>query len=103
MKFVALRELKIHPSKVLDRLRRHDVVVTRHGKPAAALVPLDEDTLDEFIIAHHPTLLPEVEAARAEYETTGGIGHDALTARVVGGVGRGGKARPKRRKGRRRG
>ena len=45
MKFIALRELKIHPSKVLDRLRKHDVVVTRNGKPAAALVPLDEEAL----------------------------------------------------------
>ena len=106
MKFVALREFKIHPSKVLDRLRRHDVVVTRHGKPAAALVPLDEDTLDEFVIAHHPTLLPEVEAARAEYEKTGGVGHDEMTALVEGREGKKGgkgKARPKRRKGRGRG
>ncbi|MHC5057403.1 MAG: type II toxin-antitoxin system Phd/YefM family antitoxin [Planctomycetota bacterium] len=100
MKFVALRELKIHPSKVLDRLRRHDVVVTRNGKPAAALVPLDEDTLDEFIIAHHPTLLPEVEAARAEFEKKGGVSHDEMKALVEG---KKGKARPKRRKGRRRG
>jgi prevent-host-death family protein len=109
MKFVALRELKIHPSKVLARLRRHDVVVTRNGKPAAALVPLDEETLDEFIIAHHATLLPEVEAARAEYEKKGGIGHDEMKALIEGKEGkegkegRKGKARPKRRKGRRRG
>ena len=109
MKFVALRELKINPSKVLDRLKRQDVVVTRHGKPAAALVALDEETLDEFVIAHHPTLLAEVEAARSEYERKGGIGHDEMKALVEGKKGRegkagaGAKARPKRRKGRRRG
>jgi len=97
MKFVALRELKINPSGVLDRLGKDDVVVTRNGRPAAALIPLDEDTLDEFVIAHHPTLLPEVEAARAEYEEKGGIGHDEMKALVERG------ARPKRHRGRGRG
>ena len=103
MKFVALRELKINPSKVLDRLSKHDLVVTRNGKPAAALVPLDEDTLDDFVIAHHPTLLSEVEAARAEYGKKGGIGHEEMKALVEGRGGRRGKARPRRHKGRRRG
>jgi len=97
MKFVAMRELKIRPSKVLDSLRNGDLVVTRNGKPAAALVGLDEDTLDEFVIAHHPTLLPEVKAALTEYEKKGGVGHDEMMSLVEG------KARPKRRKGRRRG
>ena len=82
MKFIAMRELKINPSRVLDRLAREDLVVTRRGKPAAALVRLDEDVLDDFIIAHHPTLLSEVEAARAEYEKRGGIGHDEMKALV---------------------
>jgi prevent-host-death family protein len=82
MRFVALRELKIHPSKVLDRLAEEDVVVTRNGKPAAALVYLDEDLLDEFVLAHHPRLLKEVEAARAEYEKKGGIGHRTMKRRI---------------------
>ena len=85
MKFVAMRELKINPSKVLDGLRRGDVVVTRNGKPAAALVPLDEDTLEDFVIAHHPELLSEVEAARQEYKRAGGIDHESMKALVEGG------------------
>jgi len=72
MKFVTLRELKINPSKVLRGLKREAVVVTRKGKPAAALIPLDEDTLEEFIIAHHPTLLAELDKAYREYQSKGG-------------------------------
>jgi len=83
MKFVALRDLKIHPSKVLDRLAEEDVVVTRHGKPAAALVYIDEDLLDEFILAHHPTLLAEIEAARTEYLKMGGVDHATLKKRLA--------------------
>jgi prevent-host-death family protein len=72
MRFVTLRELKINPSKVLRELKREGVVVTRKGKPAAALIPLDEDTLEDFIIAHHPTLLAELDKAYREYQAKGG-------------------------------
>jgi len=82
MKFIALRELRNDTSGVLDRLAREDVVVTRNGKPAAALVRLDEDLLDDFILAHHPTLHAEVESARTEYLKKGGISHAAMKRKV---------------------
>lgn len=83
MKFVTLRELKIHTSRVVGRLAREGVVVTRRGKPAAALVRLDEDLLDDFVLAHHPALLREVAAARTEYRKKGGIDHAAMKRRIT--------------------
>ena len=82
MKFVAMRELRNDTSKLLDRLAREDLVITRNGKPAAALIYLDEDLLEDFILAHHPTLLSEVEAARREYQQKGGIDHQAMKKRI---------------------
>ena len=82
MRFVTLRELKINPSKILDQLGEEDLVVTRSGKPAAALVYLDEDLLDEFVLAHHPKLLQEVEDAKAEYLEKGGIDHETMRNRI---------------------
>ena len=82
MKFLTLRELKINPSKVLDRLAEDDFVVTRSGKPAAALVYLDEDRLDDFVLARHPKLLKEAEAARAEYLKKGGLDHETVKKRI---------------------
>jgi prevent-host-death family protein len=82
MKFVAMRELRNDTSKLLDRLAKEDVVVTRNGKPAAALIYLDEDLLEEFILAHHPKFLAEVEAARREYRKKGGIDHAAMKQRI---------------------
>ena len=80
MKFIPMRELKINPSKVLDRLAKEKdgFIVTRNGKPAAALTYLDEDLLDDFIIAHHPTLRKELKEALAEYEEKGGVDLDTL-------------------------
>jgi antitoxin (DNA-binding transcriptional repressor) of toxin-antitoxin stability system len=82
MKFVTLRDLKINPSQVLDGLGKHDVVVIRKGKPAAAVIYLDEDMLDDYVLAHHPGLLREVKAARAEYMKAGGIDHATMKKRV---------------------
>jgi prevent-host-death family protein len=83
MVFVTLRELKINPSKVLGRLTKGDMIVTRRGKPAAALVYLDEDLLEDFILVHHPTLLGEVESARGEYLKKGGISQEAMKKRLL--------------------
>jgi prevent-host-death family protein len=82
MEFVSLRDLKINPSKVVGRLRKGDMIVTRNGKPAAALVYLDEELLEDFILVHHPTLLGEVEAAKGEYLKKGGISHEAMKKRL---------------------
>ena len=82
MKFVTVRELEANPSKVLDNLGQEDAVVTRSGKPAAALIYLDEDLLDDFVLAHHLTFLNEVEAAQAEYQEKGGIDHESMKRRI---------------------
>ena len=59
MKSIAMQELKADPSKVLDRLaeEKGGFIVTRDGEAAAALIYMDEDLLDHFIMAHHPTLM----------------------------------------------
>jgi prevent-host-death family protein len=83
MKFVTMRDIKINPSNVLDRLSREDIVVTRSGKPAAALLYLDEDLLDDFIIAHHKGLQGELREAREEYLVKGGIDHKSMKKRIA--------------------
>jgi len=82
MKFVAMRDLRNDTSKLLDQLAEEDMVVTRNGKPAAALVYLDEELLDDFILAHHPTLGAEIEAAHREYGRKGGIDHETMKKRI---------------------
>jgi len=83
MEFVSLGDLKINPSNVLDRLRKGDMIVTRNGKPAAALVYLDEELLEDFVLTHHPPLLGEVESAKAEYLKEGGVRHEAVKKRLL--------------------
>ena len=64
-------------------IEQGSVVVTRNGKPAAALVYLDEELLEDFVLVHHPKLLGEVEAAKGEYLKKGGISHEAMKNRLL--------------------
>jgi len=78
MKFVPVQDLEKDPLKILDELDREGVVVTRDGRPAAALIRLDEDLIEEFLIERHPTLLREVAEAMKEYEEKGGVDHETM-------------------------
>jgi antitoxin (DNA-binding transcriptional repressor) of toxin-antitoxin stability system len=82
VKFVSTRELRINPSKVLDGLTRHGAVITRHGKPAAALLPLTEDDIEEFVLSRHPRFRKEIEDAIREYDAKGGVDHETMVGMI---------------------
>lgn len=66
MKTVNTVELKNHANQLLRRVRNgQPAVVTHHGKPTAALVPLTEDGVEELAFEYSPAfrrLIVEAEA-----------------------------------------
>jgi prevent-host-death family protein len=56
MKIESLREVKNNFSKVIESLpKTGPVIVTRNGRSAALLLPIDEDTdLETLILSHSP-------------------------------------------------
>jgi len=74
MQTYGIRELQRHSSEIVDELERsrRPALVTRHGKPVAVLSPIDEDALEDFILAN----APEYVASMAEAE------EDARTGRT---------------------
>lgn len=55
MKLVSIAEGKAKLSEYVDECRRQPVVLTKHGHPRAALVPLDDgDDLERFLLARIP-------------------------------------------------
>ena len=82
MKFVAMRELRNDTSNVLKNLKKEGVVITRNGKPAAALIYLDEDLLEEFVLARDKGLVASFEKARKEYLKKGGISHEQMRKEI---------------------
>ena len=71
-KTVPVRELRSELARLLDDVvdRREHVIVTRHGRPAAALIPIDEyEALEETAeILSDPDALAAIEAGLAEFE-----------------------------------
>jgi prevent-host-death family protein len=61
-------ELKNKTNALLREVRNGEpVIITHRGKPAAALTPLGEDDLEDFVLQHSPKiskLLAEAEADR---------------------------------------
>ncbi len=69
-KTVPIRELRSDLANVLDEVadRREHVVVTRHGKPTAAIIPADEyEALEETAeILSDPDALESIEQGLSE-------------------------------------
>jgi len=76
-----IRELQRRSSEIVDELERsrRPALVTRHGKPVAVLSPIDEDALEDFILAN----APEYVASMAEADEDGRSGRARPLADVV--------------------
>ena len=74
MKKVALSEVKDDLSKFLRIAEKHELVITRHGKPAGVLVGFatDEDWFD-YQLENDPRLLQRIERARRSLRNGKGV------------------------------
>lgn len=68
MATVGIRELANNTSAVVDEVARtgRPALVTRHGKPVAALVPVDEEELLDWVLANAPEYVRSMEQADAD-------------------------------------
>ena len=58
MKVASIAEAKAKLSDYVERCRRETVVLTKHGHPRAALVPLeDDDDLERFLLSRNSRFL----------------------------------------------
>ena len=79
MIFANVRELKAKASEYIRQAQRTGgVVVTSHGKPAAALIPLNDETFDDYVLEHHKGIRQSIEKAFSEYKKKGGKSVDTL-------------------------
>ena len=76
MATVTLRELARNTATVLQELEttRRPALVTRNGRPVAALVPIDETALEDWLLEHASVYTREVAAGDP------GLGADRLSS-----------------------
>lgn len=74
MKEVPLSEVKDDLSKFLREAEKHQIVITRHGKPAGVLIGFEsEDDWFDFRLEHDPRFLERVESARKSLRAGRGV------------------------------
>jgi prevent-host-death family protein len=68
MPTVSIRELANNASGVISEVTAsgRPAVVTKHGQPVAAVVPIDEDALEDFVLANAPEFVEGRRAADEE-------------------------------------
>jgi len=83
MKIVPVAEVKAKFSAYVKASAEGPVVVTRHGKPVAVLLSVeDEEELERLVLAYTPKFRTILNAVRKQIRETGGIAHEELWQEV---------------------
>ena len=65
------------------KARKGTLIVTRRGKPVAALMPVDARTdLENLVVTTHPTFRAIMECSEARYQREGGLSTKQVRALV---------------------
>jgi len=83
MKRVPLSEVKDDLSRYVDLASREEIVVTRHGRPAAVLIGFEDDEdWFEYQLEHDPRFIARMESARRNLEGGRGISLEDVRAQL---------------------
>ena len=81
MKIQSVRAVRERFSEMIKTLPQGPVIITKNGRPCAALVFLEADgDLEAFLIAHHPRLVALIDRGAAQ---RGGLSLDAVEREVL--------------------
>ncbi|MBI1928908.1 type II toxin-antitoxin system Phd/YefM family antitoxin [Candidatus Poribacteria bacterium] len=77
MKVANIAEVKAHLSKYIEHCQHEPVVITKHGRMKAVLLPVtDEEDLERLLLSHHPTFREILAESEHSLREEGGIPHD---------------------------
>jgi len=68
MSTISIRDLGRRPSQVVDEVIRtgRPAIITRHGRPVTAMVALDPDDLEDYVLARAPEFARSMRDANAD-------------------------------------
>ena len=62
MRFANVKELQKDASGIISSVERgEDAIITKHGKPVAVIYPLNEDTVEDYLLQHSPKIRKKIE------------------------------------------
>ena len=82
MAAVNIRELARNTSQVIGDVARRNrpTIITRGGRPVAAVIPIDADALEDWILANSPEFVKGMQKADAELRLRQTVGMDEAFA-----------------------
>ena len=83
---VGIRELKNRTSAILRQVReeRAEYVITHQGRPVAVILPVDDEDLEDYVLAHHPHFVELREQAREAIRRGESVGPEEVRALLEG-------------------
>jgi prevent-host-death family protein len=68
MSTISIRDLTHQASRVVDSVQRtgRPAIVTKHGRPVAALVPIDSEALEDWVLSQAPEFVENMRQADEE-------------------------------------
>ncbi len=65
MESYGIRELQRRPSEIVERVEKtgRPALLTRYGKLAAVLMPIDADAFEDYVLANAPEFLASMQEA----------------------------------------
>ena len=83
MKIAPIAEVKAKLSQYVDEAQESPVVVTRNGRPVAALTAVsDPEELERLVLAYTPRFRRLLDDAERRIKESGGVPHDTFWASV---------------------
>ena len=73
MKTVDMNDATAPLAEYARRACKTTVVVTRRGKPLAAVVPLDTKDWEDFVVSQDPGFIEVIKRSEARHKSEGGI------------------------------
>jgi prevent-host-death family protein len=84
MKIAPIADVVARLSSYLEQVENGPVIITKNGRPVAALVAItDDEELERLVMAHTPRLRKLLDAAAERIRQSGGIPHDELWRQVA--------------------
>lgn len=69
MKVVAVREAKASLSECIEEAQRDRVLITRHGRPAALVIGVEGETLEDLLTMANPRFWEMIEDRRRKQDS----------------------------------
>lgn len=73
---IGIRDLKNRATEILRGVEenRSPVVVTRHGRPSALILPIDSPEAEDYVLSHAPEIVASLREAESDHRRRKTVG-----------------------------